>query len=158
MGAAPGRPPLSDAERLLWLVRRLPAGEFAGTLRRGLADPDLMGIIAALPGQRRHALTNRARPPGEPAPEARAAAARRADRPVASAIRTARQQAQISQRQLARLVGVRQAAGSQWEWGATEPSGLHLACLLRVLPGLADWLEARTTAAARGQPVTTRAS
>ena len=158
MGAAPGRPPLGEVERLLWLVRRMPLGEFAGIFRRGLSDPDLMGIIAALPAQRRRALADRARPPGEPAPAVRAAADRRADGPLASAIRTARQQAQISQGQLARLVGVRQAAVSQWERGATEPSGLHLACLLRVLLGLADLLEARTTAAARGQPVTTRAS
>jgi DNA-binding transcriptional regulator YiaG len=83
---------------------------------------------------------------------------RRPDRPLATAIRTARQQARISQPRLARLVGVRQAAVSQWEGGRAEPSGLHMAALLRVLPELADLLDAEGTRAACGQPAETRAS
>jgi DNA-binding XRE family transcriptional regulator len=158
MGAAPERPPLSDAERLLWLVRHLQPAAFARTFRRGLSNAELLGVVAALPAERLRALADRARPSSEANAWGWGAPDRRPDRPLATAIRTARQQARISQWQLARLVGVRQAAVSQWEGGRAEPSGLHMAALLRVLPSLADRLDAEATPAARGQPTGTRAS
>jgi DNA-binding XRE family transcriptional regulator len=157
MGAALAGSPLGDAERLLWLVRHLQPAEFARTFRRGLADTELMQVISALPAERRRALTERARPPSGPN-EVRAVPDRRADRPLATAIRTARQQAQMSQQQLARLIGVRQSTVSQWERGVTEPSGLHMAALLGVLSGLTDLLGTQAAPTARGQPPRTRAS
>ncbi len=158
MGAALVGPPLGDTERLLWLVRHLQPAEFARTFRRGLADTELMRVISALPAKRQRALTERVRPSSGPDREVRAVPDHRADRPLATAIRIARQQAQMSQLQVARLVGVRQSTVSQWERGVTEPSGLHMAALLGVLPGLTDLLDSRTTPTARGQPARTRAS
>jgi len=155
MAAALMRPPPSHAGRLVCLVRRIRPGEFARAFRRGLADPELMRVIGALPAERRRALSDCARPPGEPGP---GVPDRRADRPLASAIRTARQQPGISQQQLAGMVDVRQSTGSQWGRGRTELSGVHMAVLLRVLPGLADLLDAQTASAARGQPATAGAS
>jgi hypothetical protein len=145
MVAAFMRPSACHAGRLVWLVRRGRPGEFARGFRRGLSAPGLMQAIAALPAERRRALSDRARLPGEPEP---GVPDRRADRPLASAIRTARQQAGISQEQLARLVGVQQGAVSAG--GARrEPSGLCIAALLRVLPWLADLLDTQITQAAR---------
>jgi DNA-binding XRE family transcriptional regulator len=158
MGAAPERPPLSDVERLLWLVRHLQPADFARTFRRGLSDTELLRVVAALPPERVRALTHRARPGSGPDAHRWGAPDRRPDRPLATAIRTARQQARISQWQLARLVVVRQAAVSQWEGDRAEPSGLHMAAPLRVLPSLADLLDAEAAQAARGQPAGTRAS
>ncbi len=155
MAAARMRPPPSHAGRLVWLVRRRRPGELAHAFRRGLADPERMRVIGALPAERRRALSDRARPPGEPGP---GVPDRRAGRRSAGAIRTARQQAGSSQQQLAGLVDVHQSTGSQWGRGRTEPSGVHMAVLLRVLPGLADLLDAQTASAARGQPATAGAS
>jgi DNA-binding transcriptional regulator YiaG len=158
MDAALAGPPLDDAERLLRLVRRMHPTELADTFRRELSDPELLGVIGALPAKQRHALAARARLLGQPDAGGQPASGPQADRPLATAIRTARQQAQISQQQLARLVGVRQPTVSQWERGVTEPAALHMAALLRVLPSLADMLDPQLTPTARGQPPTTRAS
>ncbi len=145
MVAAYMRPSACHAGRLVWLVRRRRPGELARAFRQGLAAPGLMQVIGALPAERRRALSDRAHPPGEPEP---GVPDRRADRPLASAIRTARQQAGISQEQLARLIGVQQGAVSP-VGARREPSGLHIAALLRVLPWLADLLDTQTTQAVR---------
>lgn len=78
-------------------------------------------------------------------------------RSLATAIRAARQQAGISQEQLARLVGVRQGAVSMWERGRTEPSGWRMAGLLGALPWLGDLLDAQITQVG-GRPARMRAS
>jgi DNA-binding transcriptional regulator YiaG len=49
---------------------------------------------------------------------------------VAAFIRRVRTQAGLSQADLAAVVGVNQAAVSQWERGTTEPFGGHLFLLL----------------------------
>ena len=56
MSATSGRPPSGDAAGLLWLVRHLQRGDFAQTFRRGLSDAELLGVIAALPPERRDSL------------------------------------------------------------------------------------------------------
>jgi hypothetical protein len=112
MGTAWAGLPL-EAERLLRLVRRMQPGEFARIFRRGLADPELLRVIGALPAEQRGVLAAQARRSPCSPPAASNGQGRRADRGLATAIRTARQQVRISQWQLARLVGVRQAAVSQ---------------------------------------------
>ncbi len=143
--ASDGHGPLvSDAERLLLeLVGGMPAGEFAGVFRQGLAAQALMRVIAALPTDRRDQLIDRARHASQPppAPGRRAAAVRRPQRPIATAIRAARQLAGLSQYQVAELVGVKQTSVSQWEWGHTVPSGLRMVRLLRALPDLGELLD-----------------
>jgi ribosome-binding protein aMBF1 (putative translation factor) len=132
-----------DAERLVALVRGLPPGEFAAIFRRRLSPAGLLRLVAALPTNRRDQLIERARQAGKPPSAAtRPPLVCRSDRPIATAIRTARQLAGRSQAQLAQLLGVRQSCVSQWEHGQTEPSAEHLVDLLRVLPGLREQLDA----------------
>jgi DNA-binding XRE family transcriptional regulator len=153
MGVASGWPAPDQAARLLWLLRRMQPSEFVGIFRRGLSDEQLLGLLEVLPAQRRGALADRARHASQP-PAARGTPDR-PDRPLARAVRSARRLRGISQQQLARRVGVCQSAVSQWERGATEPSGLHMAVLLGVLPRLGGLLDTTT---AGGTPASTRAS
>jgi len=157
MAAVEAGLPLGEAERLLRLVRRMRPGEFVRLFRRGLTDAELLRVIGALPAEQRGILAARARRLTLPHAGGTGPAGRRGERPVATAIRSARQQAKLSQRRLGLLVGVRQSSVSQWEWGVNQPSGVHMAALLRVLPSLADLL-APHAPTARGQPPTTRAS
>ncbi len=61
MGLTPPRPPLSDAERLLRVVRRMQPGDLADTLRAGLADAELLRLVTARPRQAsRHLACRRA--------------------------------------------------------------------------------------------------
>lgn len=91
MGAAPGRPPSGDAERLLRLVRHLHPGDFARTFHTGLSDAQLLGVIAALPSGRRDGLLERARHGSvPPAPGRWAPLERRPGRPLAVALHQAR--------------------------------------------------------------------
>ena len=64
-----------------------------------------------------------------------------ADRALATAIRVARQQADLSQGELAERLGIRQSSVSQWERGTTEPTGRRLIGLMGELPGLAEALK-----------------
>ncbi len=155
MGATSKLAPPGGAARLLWLVRHLQPGEVAQTFRRGLSDAELLGVIAALPAQRRDSLLERARQASASAPGRWAPLERRPGRPLAVALRQARGRAGMSQGELAAAVlGVCQSAVSQWECGVREPSGRRLAVLLRVLPSLADLLAPPGC----GQPAGTRAS
>jgi transcriptional regulator with XRE-family HTH domain len=52
---------------------------------------------------------------------------------LSEAIRSARRRADLSQLQLAELLGVRQSSVSQWERGSTRPSTVHLLALAAVL-------------------------
>jgi transcriptional regulator with XRE-family HTH domain len=52
---------------------------------------------------------------------------------LSEAIRSARRRADLSQLQLAELLGVRQSSVSQWERGSTKPSTVHLLALATVL-------------------------
>jgi transcriptional regulator with XRE-family HTH domain len=52
---------------------------------------------------------------------------------LSEAIRSARRGADLSQLQLAELLGVRQSSVSQWERGSTRPSTVHLLALAAVL-------------------------
>jgi transcriptional regulator with XRE-family HTH domain len=52
---------------------------------------------------------------------------------LSEAIRSARRRADLSQLQLAELLGVRQSSVSQWERGSTRPSSVHLLALAAVL-------------------------
>src|SRR6266545_4619264 len=63
------------------------------------------------------------------------------NRPLAAAIRVARQQADLSQGELAERLGIRQSSVSQWERGTTEPTGRRLIGLMGELPGLAEALK-----------------
>lgn len=47
----------------------------------------------------------------------------------------------MSQSELAERLGIRQSSISQWERGATEPTGRRLLELIGELPGLADALK-----------------
>ena len=132
----PERPPMGSAEQLLRAVRALPPTAFAETFRTALSDVELMRVVAALPPDRIRDLATRA----HREPDRTQSQAARPDRPLAVAIRTARRRAQKSQSQLGLLVGVGQSAVSQWERGMVEPSGLHMAELVRALPALAELL------------------
>jgi transcriptional regulator with XRE-family HTH domain len=52
---------------------------------------------------------------------------------LSEAIRSARRRADLSQLQLAELLGVRQSSVSQWERGSTRPSTVHLLALAAAL-------------------------
>ncbi len=54
---------ITDADRLVWLVRRMSAEEVARVFRDGLQASELMRIITALPTDRLNDLTDRARQP-----------------------------------------------------------------------------------------------
>ncbi len=86
-----------------------------------LADAELLRLVAALPPERLRALADRARPGSEPDSRRWGGSIRRPDRPVATAIRTARQQARIGQKQ--RAAGVQQDAVSQGEQAAPSRPG-----------------------------------
>src|SRR6266496_3689755 len=45
-------PVITDADRLIWLVRGMSAGEFTRQFRNGLPAPELLRLIAALPSHR----------------------------------------------------------------------------------------------------------
>ncbi len=139
-------PVLSDADRLLLLVRRMHAIEFASVFRQELGTSELMQVITALPTGGLNGLLDRAR--RSSALESSQPA--RQDRPLAVEIREARRRAHMSQVELAAALGIRQSSVSQWERAVTEPSSQNLLDLLRVLPGLAETLAA--VAARRGRP------
>jgi DNA-binding XRE family transcriptional regulator len=146
------RPILSDARRLLELVRRMPAAQFASLFRDGLAPAELMRVVAALSPERRGALIDHARRVEPPSGRAGPLDAR-AGLPLGTVIRAARKQAGMLQVELAAALGIHQSSVSQWERGTTEPSTQSLLHLMGVLPGVAEALSA---AAARraggGQP------
>jgi DNA-binding transcriptional regulator YiaG len=153
---------LTDAHRLLELVRRMNANEFAGTFRKGLPPQALMSVITALPTQRLNDLMDRARSATWMG-KARLRRPQRASAgttPWARVIRAARTQAGMSQVELAAALGVKQSTVSQWERGIIEPSTERLLDLLAVLPGLAEALPAMAAkrAAKAGLPVASEAS
>lgn len=146
-------PLATDAERLLLLVRRMNAAEFAGVFRHDLAASELMRVVTSLPTDRLNHLMDRARRPDPPAPPETPDHPRHTKQSLASAIRTARKQAGMLQVELAAALGVRQSSVSQWERGSTEPSTQKLLDLMRVLPGVAEALSAAAARrAGAGQP------
>jgi DNA-binding transcriptional regulator YiaG len=129
-------PMLTDADRLLLVVRRMHTSEFARVFRDGLSAQGLMTVITALPGDRLNDLMDRAR---GTTPTVRKRE-RAQGSPLKVAIRAARKRAGMNQKELAAAVGVRQSSVSQWERGLTRPSTTNLLDLMRVFPGLADAL------------------
>jgi DNA-binding XRE family transcriptional regulator len=132
------RATLTDADRLLLVVRRMSAGELALIFRDGLSAQKLMSVITALPTDRLNELMDRAR--GLGLSEAPQHWPRSEDMSLATVIRQARKRAGLSQVELAQGLGIRQSSVSQWERGLTEPSTQNLLDLMRALPGLADAL------------------
>jgi DNA-binding transcriptional regulator YiaG len=137
-------PLLTDAQRLLLYVRRMNTESFARVFRKQLPDAELMNIVSSLPKDRLSHLMSVARD-AQFEPRSRQQEKQRPDQPMARAIRIARKRAGITQVQLAGALGVRQTSVSQWERGATEPTGQRLIELMRALPGLADVLKAQVT-------------
>jgi DNA-binding XRE family transcriptional regulator len=134
---------VDDARRLLELVRRMPAAQFASVFRNGLAPAELMRVIAALSPERRGALIDRARRVQPPAAAGRVGPLdAKAGLPLGTVIRMARKQAGMSQVELAAALGIHQSSVSQWERGTTEPSTQSLLTLMGVLPGVAETLSA----------------
>jgi DNA-binding XRE family transcriptional regulator len=132
---------LTDAHRLLLVVRRMSADAFVRVFRNGLSEQALMTVITSLPTDRLNELMDRARsaPPRPVKPPQPRDPAERLPA-MAVVIRSARKEARMNQWELARAVGVRQSSVSQWERGVTQPSARNLVDLLRVLPGLAERL------------------
>lgn len=114
------RPLLNDAERLLLVVRRMPAYEFASVFRQELGASELMQVITALPTGRLNTLMDHARRSLTQASPQPSQQERQRHRPLATEIREARKRAGLSQVDLAKLLGIRQSSVSQWERGATE--------------------------------------
>jgi hypothetical protein len=120
-------------------------GEFTRRFRDGLPAAALVRVVAALPTERFDELVKRADQSGSAVRSRRPRSAEGgADRPLATAIRVARQQAGLSQGELAEGLGVRQSSISQWERGATDPTGRRLVELMGRLPGLAEALKGTT--------------
>jgi len=68
-------------------------------------------------------------------------------------IRAARKAAGLSQRQLARRLGVKQGAVSQWERGQTEPSVRHFIAMVHLLgPSLLELDDEAPDQAAGNRP------
>lgn len=155
-------PMLTDADRLLELVRRMNADQFVRTFRKGLPAQALMRVITALPAERLNQLMDRARSAAwtDKARVRRSQRGSAGARPWATVIRTARTQAGMSQVRLAAALGIQQSTVSQWERGVIEPSTERLLDLLTVLPGLAEALPAIATqrAAKAGRAVASEAS
>ncbi len=129
MSAQPG--PL-DAEQgaVVRSLRGMHPYQLARWLRTGLDDATLARLVAVLPAHRQAALA------------ARAGAAASTAGPLAAAIRTARDRAGLTQRQLAELLGIRQSSVGQWERGFTCPAAERMVSLHDALPDLAALLEA----------------
>lgn len=138
---APGRT-IAEDDRLLWIVRGMAPGEFTRRFRDGLPAAALLQVVAALPSERLDELAKRAHRSGSAVPSRRPRSREGApDRALATAIRVARQQADLSQGELAERLGIRQSSVSQWERGTTEPTGRRLVGLMGELPGLAEILK-----------------
>lgn len=136
MDTAAERPPRNDAERLR-LVRGMTATDLVGAFRHGLSAQELMSVITALPTRRLNELTDRARLLELPVEQQRQ---HRQHQQLAVVV-DARIRAGISQAELARRIGVASAAVNQWESAGTQPTGLHLARLLRELPDRKELLD-----------------
>jgi DNA-binding XRE family transcriptional regulator len=133
---------VTEDDRLVWVVRGMAPGEFTRRFRDGLPAAALVQLVAALPRERLDELVKRADRPGAAAPSRRPRSREGGtDRPLATAIRMARKEADLSQGKLAERLGVRQSSVSQWERGTTEPAGQRLLDLMRELSGLADALK-----------------
>lgn len=74
------------------------------------------------------------------------------DRPIATAIRIARRQAELTQSEAADQLDVKQSSVSQWERGVTEPTGERLLLLMAVLPALPDALKAQAACLVAAPP------
>jgi len=148
--AAPGRT-IAEDDRLLWIVRGMAPGEFTRRFRDGLPAAALLQVVAALPSERLDELAKRAHRSGSAVPSRRPRSREGgADRALATAIRVARQQADLSQGELAERLGIRQSSVSQWERGTTEPTGRRLIGLMGELPGLAEALKNMSARHMRG--------
>jgi len=140
---------LTDAHRLLLLVRRMPVDEFATVFRQDLGAPELMQVITALPPGRLNTLMDHVRQSAAQALSQPTQPERQQHRPLATEIRQARKHAGMSQVELAAALGIRQSSVSQWERAATEPATQNLLDLMRLLPGLAEGLSATAAQRAR---------
>ncbi len=122
-------PVITDADRLIWLVRGMSAGEFTRQFRNGLPAPELLRLIAAPPSDRIDELQERARLAAARA--ARQALAQGEGLPLAQAIRVAREQAGMDQAELAEVLGVhsrRSAIGSMAEHRPCDSWSTCCAC------------------------------
>ncbi len=137
MDTAAERPLRNDAERRLRLVCGMTTTDFSGVFRQGLAAQELMSVITVLPTRRLNELTDRARLLELPVEQQRQ---HRQHQQLAAVVVDARTRTRISQAELARRIGLA-AAVNQLESAGTQPTGLHLACLLRELPDLKELLE-----------------
>jgi len=124
------RPLDADQDAVVRLLRGMHPYQFARWLRTGLDNATLAGLVAVLPAARQAAL----------AEHTRAAAASTAG-PLAIAIRTARERAGLTQRQLGDRLGIRQSSVGQWERGFTRPAAWRMASLHDALPDLAALLD-----------------
>jgi len=97
-----------------------------------------MSVITVLPTRRLNELTDRARLLELPVEQQRQ---HRQHQQLAAVVVDARTRTRISQAELARRIGVASAAVNQWESAGSQPTGLHLARLLRELPDLKELLE-----------------
>jgi Helix-turn-helix len=138
-------PTVAEDDRLVWVIRGMAPGEFTRRFRDGLPAVALVRVVAALPAERFDELVKRADRSGSAVPARRPRSREGGpDRPFAAAIRVARQKASLSQGELADRLGIRQSSISQWERGATEPTGRRLVELMGQLPGLAEALKGAT--------------
>jgi len=138
MDTAAERPLRNDAERRLRLVCGMTTTDFSGVFRQGLAAQELMSVITVLPTRRLNELTDRARLLELPVEQQRQ---HRQHQQLAAVVVDARTRTRISQAELARRIGVASAAVNQWESAGSQPTGLHLARLLRELPDRKELLE-----------------
>lgn len=133
---------IAEDDRVPWVVREMGPGEFTRRFRDGLPAAALIRVVAALPSERLDELTKCAHRSGSAASSRRPRSREGgAGRPLATAIRVARQRADLTQGELAERLGIRQSSVSQWEHGATGPTGRRLVDLMRELPGLAEILK-----------------
>jgi DNA-binding transcriptional regulator YiaG len=141
-GSAAAERIVAEDDRLVWVIRGMAPGEFTRRFRDGLPTAALLQVVAALPSERLDELAKRAHRSGSAASSRRPRSREDgADRPLATAIRVARQQADLPQVELAERLGIRQSSVSQWERGATEPTGRRLLELMGELPGLGEILK-----------------
>jgi DNA-binding XRE family transcriptional regulator len=151
---------ITDADRLVWLVRRLPAEEVARVFRDGLTPAELLQVIAGLPADRRNDLTSRARQPighqhaatlGSVSPTSSGS-----DRPATEhfgqQLARLRRRRGMSQVQLAGLLGRSESWVVKVEHGTRQVDRLSVMCQLAAVLDVELWVLLEAAAQAGGIP------